>query len=266
MSWKRSNQLSYAPVAGRTLAVVAAATHLPLVDVAPLVDGRGDVEGVAREIDRACRDIGFFRITGHGVDPDLLGRIDAAARASSSTSRTTPSRRSRCRTRRTGVAWLVPRRRRADVGAARPQGGPVHRRRALADAPAGRRRGAAARAEPVPRRAGRPRPGGARLADATRAGRPRRCMRGIAIGLGLAPHWFEEHVTADPTVLFRIFHYPPRRRLGLGRRASTPTTACSRCSPRTTAAVCRSTPPTAGSTCPPSPTCSCATSATCSTD
>ena len=34
-------------------------------------------------------------------------------------------------------------------------------------------------------------------------------MRGIAIGLGLTPTWFEEHVTADPTVLFRIFHYPP---------------------------------------------------------
>ena len=80
VSWKRSNQLSYAPVAGRTLAVVTAPTHLPLVDVAALVEGRGDVEPVAREIDQACRDIGFFRITGHGVDPDLLGRIDALAR------------------------------------------------------------------------------------------------------------------------------------------------------------------------------------------
>jgi isopenicillin N synthase-like dioxygenase len=33
-------------------------------------------------------------------------------------------------------------------------------------------------------------------------------MRGIALGLGLAPDWFERHITADPTVLFRIFHYP----------------------------------------------------------
>jgi isopenicillin N synthase-like dioxygenase len=33
-------------------------------------------------------------------------------------------------------------------------------------------------------------------------------MRGIAIGLGLSPTWFEEHVTTEPTVLFRIFHYP----------------------------------------------------------
>ncbi len=34
-------------------------------------------------------------------------------------------------------------------------------------------------------------------------------MRGIAAGLGLPATWFEDHLTADPTVLFRIFHYPP---------------------------------------------------------
>jgi isopenicillin N synthase-like dioxygenase len=33
-------------------------------------------------------------------------------------------------------------------------------------------------------------------------------MRGIAAGLGLPASWFEEHLTAEPTVLFRIFHYP----------------------------------------------------------
>jgi isopenicillin N synthase-like dioxygenase len=36
-----------------------------------------------------------------------------------------------------------------------------------------------------------------------------RLMRGIALGLGLEPDWFERHLTADPTVLFRIFRYPP---------------------------------------------------------
>lgn len=34
-------------------------------------------------------------------------------------------------------------------------------------------------------------------------------MRGIALGLKLPATWFEERLTADPTVLFRIFHYPP---------------------------------------------------------
>jgi isopenicillin N synthase-like dioxygenase len=34
-------------------------------------------------------------------------------------------------------------------------------------------------------------------------------LRGIALGLGLDAGWFEDHLTADPLVLFRIFHYPP---------------------------------------------------------
>ncbi len=34
-------------------------------------------------------------------------------------------------------------------------------------------------------------------------------MRAIALGLGMPAAWFEDHLTADPTVLFRIFHYPP---------------------------------------------------------
>ncbi len=34
-------------------------------------------------------------------------------------------------------------------------------------------------------------------------------MRGIALGLKLPAEWFERHLTGDPTILFRIFHYPP---------------------------------------------------------
>jgi isopenicillin N synthase-like dioxygenase len=34
-------------------------------------------------------------------------------------------------------------------------------------------------------------------------------MRGVAMGLGLAPEWFEDDLTREPTVLFRIFRYPP---------------------------------------------------------
>ena len=34
-------------------------------------------------------------------------------------------------------------------------------------------------------------------------------LRGIAVGLGLAPEYFLERYTRDPTVLFRIFNYPP---------------------------------------------------------
>lgn len=57
---------------------------LPEVDVGPLLDP-GDAgaaaDHVAAEIDRACREVGFFYVVGHDVDPAPLDRLDRAARA-----------------------------------------------------------------------------------------------------------------------------------------------------------------------------------------
>jgi isopenicillin N synthase-like dioxygenase len=53
---------------------------VPVVDVAPLVTGTGDVGDVARRIDAACREAGFFSIVGHGVDADLQKRVDGLSR------------------------------------------------------------------------------------------------------------------------------------------------------------------------------------------
>ena len=47
---------------------------LPVVDIAPLLDPASTAlatRSVANEIDRACREVGFFGIVGHGVDPAL---------------------------------------------------------------------------------------------------------------------------------------------------------------------------------------------------
>jgi isopenicillin N synthase-like dioxygenase len=64
-----------------------------VIDVSPLVevdlDGAHGRRGegtpatldVARRMDAACRVNGFFAITGHGVDPGLLPRLDGEARA-----------------------------------------------------------------------------------------------------------------------------------------------------------------------------------------
>ena len=41
-------------------------------------------------------------------------------------------------------------------------------------------------------------------------------LRAVARGLGLDEDWFERSVTAEPTVLFRIFRYPPRMTQGWG--------------------------------------------------
>jgi isopenicillin N synthase-like dioxygenase len=41
------------------------------VGAVPVVDLSGDRDAVARQIDTACREIGFFQIVGHGVDASL---------------------------------------------------------------------------------------------------------------------------------------------------------------------------------------------------
>src|SRR5262245_46261472 len=46
----------------------------------PRIDLAGDEDDVAREVDAACREVGFFTVVGHGIDPGFLGRMDTAAR------------------------------------------------------------------------------------------------------------------------------------------------------------------------------------------
>ena len=102
-------------------------------------------------------------------------------------------------------------------GASGPQRGHLLRHR-------GRSRAAAPRGQPVPRRAPGPAGRSARL-DRAHDGLGVTLLGAIAIGLGLEADWFDRNVTADPTVLFRIFRYPP----GIdedGASASTPTTGC----------------------------------------
>lgn len=57
-------------------------TTVPLIDLGPLLaGGRAERVSVARAIGRACEDIGFFTIIGHGVDPLLVERMDRVSRA-----------------------------------------------------------------------------------------------------------------------------------------------------------------------------------------
>jgi len=56
-------------------------TSVPVIDVAPLSGGPADRRVVARAIGRACEDIGFFTIVGHGVDATLVRRMYEVSRA-----------------------------------------------------------------------------------------------------------------------------------------------------------------------------------------
>jgi isopenicillin N synthase-like dioxygenase len=52
---------------------MAADNTIPTIDLAPLRDGSDKARReVARRIDAACTDIGFFLVTGHGIPPELI--------------------------------------------------------------------------------------------------------------------------------------------------------------------------------------------------
>lgn len=53
---------------------------VPVIDIAPFIDG-SDRDAVAAAVDDVCRTIGFFVVTGHGVDLDLVARARHAADA-----------------------------------------------------------------------------------------------------------------------------------------------------------------------------------------
>jgi isopenicillin N synthase-like dioxygenase len=179
---------------------------LPVIDVTPLRLGT-DPPPVADAIDAACRETGFFFVTGHGVDPELCRRLDSLAREFFSLD---DGEKSAIAMPHGGRAWRgwFP------VGGELTSGRP--------DMKEGVYFGQELAADDPRVRAGRPlhgpnlfpvRPAGLRDAvldyiDAiTELGHT--LLRGMALGLDLDPSWFDTHLTGDPLVLFRIFHYPP---------------------------------------------------------
>jgi isopenicillin N synthase-like dioxygenase len=49
---------------------------IPVIDVAPLITGSPDqAQAVARSLGRACREVGFFYVTGHGVPAALMASV-----------------------------------------------------------------------------------------------------------------------------------------------------------------------------------------------
>lgn len=195
----------------RTLPAVTSGSHpehddpgsLALIDIGPLLDG-SDVAGVARRIDVACRSIGFFRVTGHGIDPATLTTMDRLAREffalpdaekePYAMAHAGPAWRGWFPVRGELTSGIPDRKEGVYVGLEHPadharvlDGTPLHGANLFP--PGGLGPAIIAWLDAL-----RP------VADAL--------MRAIAVGLGLPSTWFEEHLTADPTVLFRIFHYP----------------------------------------------------------
>jgi isopenicillin N synthase-like dioxygenase len=178
---------------------------VPLIDVGPLVHGKGDVRAVADEIGCACRDVGFFYAVGHGVDPALQARLQALARAFFAWP---DAHKAEIAMERGGRAWRgwFP------IGAELTSGRP--------DQKEGLYLGAELDASHPLVRAGTPLHGPnlfpalpgfrdvvlAWLDAMTALGHA--LMRGLALSLELPEDWFAAHYTGDPLVLFRVFRYP----------------------------------------------------------
>jgi isopenicillin N synthase-like dioxygenase len=55
--------------------------YVPVIDIAPYFSGNAAAkQQVAEQIGKACRNIGFYIVVGHGVSPALTGRLEQAAR------------------------------------------------------------------------------------------------------------------------------------------------------------------------------------------
>ena len=186
---------------------------LPVIDMAPLFRrdddaGRGEV---AKEIEAACRASGFFYVTGHGVADSILQDLDTAARRFFELPEAV---KLRIPMRRGGRAWRGFFPLGGELTAGRPDGKeglyfgtelPDDHPRVTAGWPL---HGANLWPAEVPEL----RPAvEAYMAATTQAAH--HLIQGVALSLGLSGDYFDRHYTADPTVLFRIFHYPPDNQL-----------------------------------------------------
>lgn len=180
---------------------------LPIIDIGPLVTGRGAVSAVAAEIGQACREVGFFYIVGHGVAPVLQARLESLSRQFFALDE---AEKMTIRMARGGRAWrgYFP------VGDELTSGRP--------DLKEGLYFGAELGPEDPRVQAGLPLHGANLFPEALPELRPvvlgyldaltrlgHTLVRGLALSLGLGPTYFADRYTADPLVLFRIFHYPP---------------------------------------------------------
>lgn len=184
--------------------------QVPVVDVSPLRDTDAhadDLDECVRQIDAACRQVGFFLLTGHGIHPTLLSRLDAAARTFFALPDAVKAEVSMDRAGRAWRGWF-------------PTGGELTSGRR--DVKEGFYFGTDLGPDDPRVRAGLPLHGANLFPSepselgglvtgwmkvVTDLGQA--VLGGMALALGMERDWFARHLTADPTVLFRIFRYPP---------------------------------------------------------
>lgn len=161
---------------------------------------------VAGQIQHACRDTGFFYVIGHGIAAGLIAEVDRLGREFFALNE---AEKMQIAMAKGGRAWrgFFP------VGGELTSGKPDIKEGIYfgSELPPSDARvkdglplhGANLFPAHVPELRGAVLE---YLASATRASHA--LMEGIALSLGLDDQYFRRQYTADPTILFRIFHYP----------------------------------------------------------
>jgi isopenicillin N synthase-like dioxygenase len=179
---------------------------LPIVDISSLRRRPADLAAIGAALDRACCEFGFFYIIGHGIDPALSTRMMTLSREFFAMPL---ERKLALAMAHGGRAWRGyfpvdgeltsgrPDRKEGiyfgtELGPDDPRvrdGLPLHGMNLYPPIPGFRDTLLAY------------------IDEVARVGQL--LLRGIATGLGLPPDYFLERYTNDPTILFRIFNYPP---------------------------------------------------------
>jgi len=188
---------------------------VPLIDMAPLFGSDRELRGaVAGEIARACEDVGFFQVIGHGVTSEIVWSLTREATAFFALPTT---EKAKVRMDLGGAAWRgwFPLRGELTSGqpdnkegyyfgeelpAADPRvaaGWPMHGANLWPAAAPGLRAAVEAYTGACARAAGA-------------------LMVGVSLALGLEADHFAKAYLVRPTLLFRIFRYPPTPAGGWG--------------------------------------------------
>lgn len=181
---------------------------LPTIDVAGLMSASDDdrtTRSIGDAVVAACSAVGAFQVVGHGVDPVLRADLVAAARRFFALD---PSEKAHIGMPLAGPAWRGWFPTGGELTAGVPDGKegiyfglelPPDDPRVLARTPMHG-------PNLFPARPAELRSLVLEWMDAV-VPVAHAVLRGIAVGLGLERRWFDRWC-ADPTVLFRIFHYP----------------------------------------------------------
>jgi isopenicillin N synthase-like dioxygenase len=182
-------------------------SHVPVIDIGPLVAGGDGRAAVARELGAACRECGFFYVVGHGVEESLCVRLEELSRRFFALDVATKLQIGMARG---GRAWrgYFP------VGNELTSGKP--------DQKEGIYFGQELPDDHPAVQAGKPLHGRNQFPDipqfretvldymAALTGVGHSLVGGLALSLGLDEGYFADRYTREPLVLFRIFNYPYR--------------------------------------------------------